>query len=125
RATAREKEIAVRLALGAGRRRVIRQLLTETLILFIAGGLAGIALSYWSKGLLTTLFPRSDSTLYDLRVDTRVLFFTGALSLICAVLFGIVPAFRATLTKISTTMKENARTFVGGHNRFRKTLLVA
>jgi putative ABC transport system permease protein len=114
RATARQKEIAVRLAIGAGRFRLIRQLLTESLLLGLAGGATGLLLAYWSGAALTSLMSMGWGLGWgrlelDLRPDPRVLAFTGAVSALVAVLFGLVPALRATRLDLTPALKENGR----------------
>lgn len=128
RASARQKEIAVRLALGAGRYRLIRQTLTESLLLAIAGGIVGLVLSIWVGDLLLSVMPfesftRSLSTEPDLRVGL----FTGALALATAVLFGLIPALQASKPELNRTLREEAGNLSGGakHARFRKGLVVA
>ena len=127
RATARQKEIAVRLALGAGRGRLIRQTLTESLVLATAGGIVGLVLSIWVGDLLLSAMPfesvtRSVSTEPDLRVGL----FTAALALTTAVVFGLVPALQSSRPHLNRTLREEAGTVSGGghHARFRKGLVV-
>ncbi len=127
RATARQKEIAVRLALGAGRGRLIRQTLTESLVLAAAGGLVGIVLSIWVGDLLLSAMPfetviRAVSTEPDLRVGL----FTAALALSTAVVFGLVPALQSSRPHLNRTLREEAGSVAGGshHARFRKGLVV-
>ena len=128
RASARQKEIAVRLALGAGRRRLIRQTLTESLVLAIAGGVVGIVLSIWVGDLLIGVMPfesftRSLSTEPDLRVGL----FTAGLALLTALIFGVIPALQASRPELNRTLREEAGNLSGGtrHARFRKGLVVA
>jgi predicted permease len=128
RASARQKEIAVRLALGAGRRRLIRQTLTESLVLAVAGGTVGVVLSIWVGDLLIGVMPfesftRSLSTEPDLRVGL----FTAALALATALMFGLIPALQASRPELNRTLREEAGHLSAGtrHARFRKGLVVA
>src|SRR5260370_819392 len=90
RANARQKEIAVRLALGASRLRLVRLLLTESMLLSIIGGTIGLLLAYWSRGLLLSLLSQGGSDLsIDLNLDLRILLFTGAISIFTGLLFGL------------------------------------
>ena len=95
RATSRSKEIAVRTALGAGRARIIRQLLSETAVLGLLGGAAGIALAHWGVKALSSLLPSSLPQMNAIRVDYLVLGFALFLSAIAGVAFGLVPAMFA------------------------------
>jgi predicted permease len=128
RASARQKEVAVRLALGAGRRRLIRQTMTESLVLAAAGGIVGIVLSIWVGDLLLGVMPfesvtRSLSTEPDIRVGL----FTAGLALTTAVVFGLIPALQASKPELNRTLREEAGNLSGGtkHARFRKGLVVA
>jgi predicted permease len=114
RGALRQKEIGVRLALGASRWRLIRQLLTESLVLAVLGGALGVLFAYWGKDLLLILRPWGGAPLnIDLTVDVRVLGFTIAVSLLTGILFGIAPAVRATRVDLTPALKDNARGVVG------------
>jgi predicted permease len=128
RASARQKEIAVRLALGAGRRRLIRQTLVESLVLATCGGLVGLVLSIWVGDLLVGVMPfesftRSLSTEPDLRVGL----FTAALALGTALVFGLIPALQASRPELNRTLRDEAGHLSGStrHASFRKGLVVA
>src|SRR3984893_19194052 len=110
RATARQKEIAVRLALGAGRGRLIQQLLTESVLLSVAGTALGVLLAYWgASGLAAFLSANSYSPLkIDLHPDVSVLIFTVAVALLTGIGFGLAPAFRGTRINVFPALKENS-----------------
>src|SRR5205814_486644 len=91
RASSRQKEIAVRSALGASRVRIIRQLLTENLLLSIAGGVTGLLLSLWLTKLLVALSPANSPRFDEIRPDARVLIFTVGVTLLTALIFGLIP----------------------------------
>ena len=118
RATARRKEISVRLSLGATRARVIRQLLTESLLLATLGGALGILVGYWGKQLL----PGAPGQATPL--DWRVLAFVLAVTGLTGIVFGVAPAFRATGISVSTALKENSRSVVGSRSLLSRLLLV-
>ena len=111
RAAARQREIAVRLALGARRRRLIRQLLTESLLLSAAGGALGVLLAFWIKDGLMSVGDWGGRFMgaLDPRLDLRVLGFTMALSLLTGVLFGLAPAWRATKVDLTPALKDTGR----------------
>jgi putative ABC transport system permease protein len=125
RASTREKEIAIRGALGAGRRRIVRQLLTESLVLALAGGALGLLLAEWSVRALRNTVPDMFPMLRHMRVDPSVLAFTLGLSILTGLLFGLVPAWRSSRTDLNTTLKETAgrSESAGGSQRIRGFLL--
>ncbi|MDQ6828002.1 MAG: ABC transporter permease [Gemmatimonadota bacterium] len=119
RATVREREIAIRLAIGAGRRRLIRQLLTESLLLSTLGAVAGAILARWGSRLLVAMLTSSRSAVFlDLSPNVRVFIFTAAVAVATGVLFGLVPAWRATHVQPHTAMKANGRGIARGQSRF-------
>jgi predicted permease len=126
RGALRRREIAVRLALGAGRGRVVRQLLTENLLLFVVGGGIGVLGAYWATGLLSALNPPTPPPMvfsFDLAVDQRVLGFSLLLTLVTGVVFGLGPALRSTRPELVPALKDEA---TGGRRRTRvRALLVS
>lgn len=117
RATQRDREIAIRAALGATRHRLIRQLLTESLLLSIAGGLAGLIVSIWAVAVFVKLSPGGIPRLNEASVDFRLLSFTLLVSLLTGLGFGLLPAFQATRTNLNTSLKEGGARASAGHGR--------
>lgn len=115
RATARQKEMAVRLALGAGRGRVIRQLLTESVLLSSAGAALGILLAYWGASALAAFASANRYSNFQINADpdSTVLAFTIAVAVLTGILFGLAPAFRGTRVNVAPTLKENAASMSG------------
>jgi putative ABC transport system permease protein len=109
RVVAREKEIAVRMALGAGRWRIIRLLLTEGVSLAIIGGAVGLLLAWWGVRLLVSLAPPDIPRLEDISIDHRALGFTFLVSLLTALLFGLLPALQATRANLNDALKQGSR----------------
>ncbi len=120
RASGRQREIGVRVALGAGRARLIRQLLTESLLISALGGLLGTLFAVWGTGLLLSLVSVGITDLaLDVPYDYRVFLFTAAISLLTGILFGIAPAFRATQVDVGRSLAANARGSIGGRGGVR------
>ncbi|MCU1275011.1 MAG: permease, partial [Bryobacterales bacterium] len=118
RATARQREIGIRLALGASRERLIRQLITESVLLAFVGGALGILLAFWASDLLLHMVASGPNPVpLDVRLDTRILAFTAGVSIFTGLLFGLIPAFRATRVNVSSTLKENSRGVIGSGAR--------
>ena len=119
RATAREQEIAVRLAIGASRRRVVRQLMSESLLLAVMGALCGAVLAGWMSAFLITFLDTASNHVYvPLSMDWRVFGFSGALAVTTCLLFGLAPALRATQATASAAMKTGSRTVTDSRERF-------
>ncbi len=126
RAAGRERELAVRLALGAGRWRIVRQLLTESLLIAALGGAAGLLLGAWGISGLTALVPSELLQLDQVRLNQTVLLFTLIVSVLTGLLFGLLPALHAARTDLNTALKEGGRSVAGAAwERARKGLLVA
>ena len=116
RATGRHKEISIRLAMGASRSRLIRQLLTESVLLAMAGGACGLVLASWARDLLWALRPPMfNHAGFRLELDPRVLLFTAGISLATGVIFGMAPALRATKADLATDLKERGSAPAGFH----------
>ncbi len=109
RAATRQKEIAVRLTVGAGRARIVRQLLTESALLALLGGLIGLALAHWGKNLLVTFMSPNLPALEPIGLDYRVLGFSLALALVTGFAFGLAPAFQASRVSLNEVLKEAGR----------------
>ena len=127
RSATRQREIAIRAALGAPAGRLIRQMLTESVFLSLAGGAAGLALAGLGVRLLMTLKPAGLPRIADTSIDAPVLGFTFAVSLLTGIAFGLVPALNATLFGVGAKLKEDARTTAGGASGHgvRKLLVVS
>ena len=127
RAAVRENEMAVRAALGAGRGRLLRQLLTESLLLGVLGGACGLLLAVWGSDLLVQLQPQGVPRLEDVRISGPVIAFTAAIGLVTGLLFGIIPAIQVTRASLAVTLKEGGRAGTCGRNstRLRGALVVA
>jgi predicted permease len=128
RGESRQREIAVRLAMGAGRWRLIRQLLTESLLLSLAGGIVGILFASWLLNFLVGEIARGAQVLgLEAQLDSRVMLFAAAISIFTAILFGLAPALRATRVDLQNTLKEQGTSVTGsgGSVRLRKILIVS
>jgi putative ABC transport system permease protein len=127
RAASRQKEMAIRVSLGAGRGRIIRQLLTESLILAVAGGVLGLLLALWGVDVLIGLSPENLPRLSEIKIDGGVFLFTLALSLLTSFLFGLAPALQASRPDLNESLKEGSRGSTSGisSRRVRGALVVA
>jgi len=127
RAASRQKELAIRTALGAGRFRLVRQLLTESLLLSLLGAAAGLLLAWWGVYLLVAFGPSDLPRIKEITVDARVLGFTAAIAMSTGIIFGIVPALKASFPDINEALKESGRSATGGvgHRRLRSLLVAA
>ena len=126
RATVREREMAIRAAMGAGRKRLIRQLLTESVLLAVIGGLAGILVGRWGSAAIASIPIQTDLPLnFDFSLDWRVFAYAFGAALMTGIIVGIVPALRASRGNLSTILHGGGRGVVGGKHRLRNALVVA
>jgi predicted permease len=128
RGEARQREIAVRMAMGAGRWRLIRQLLTESLLISLAGGAAGLIVGFWTLGaLVSSVTDNIGASGLQGKFDYRVLAFALGLSVLTGILFGFLPALRSTRADLQATLREQGANVFGGKSnvRLRKVLLVS
>jgi len=125
RASSRQKEIAIRSALGASRLRIMRLLLTESVMLALIGGVLGLLTAYWGTSLALKALPDALPRVNDIKVDATVLLFTLAASLITGVVFGLAPALQSSNPNLNETLKEGGRSGSSGRQGLRKVLVVA
>jgi putative ABC transport system permease protein len=126
RAAERQREFLIRGALGAGRWRLMRQLLTESLLLSLAGGVAAVLLAFWGTKLLVSFKPENLPRLSEIGVDLRVLGFTLGVSILTGLIFGLVPAWAASRGRVGDALKEGGRSSTAGsaRQRLRSTFVV-
>jgi putative ABC transport system permease protein len=127
RASAREKELSIRTAMGAGRARIIRQLLTESMVYAVAGGALGLCIAYWGVYALHALVPDNVPRMGEVRVDPLVLGFTLGISLLTGIIFGLAPAWQVGRTSLHGTLKETGQSTSAarGTRRLRGILVVS
>jgi putative ABC transport system permease protein len=127
RATGRQREVAVRAALGAGRWRLVRQMLSESLLLGIASGVSALFVAYWGVGALLSIAPTDLPRMQEVRMDGRVLIFAFLLSIVTTVIFGIIPALQATHADPHDSLKEGGRGMGAsrGRRRMQNGLIVS
>ncbi|HEY6389211.1 MAG TPA: ABC transporter permease, partial [Candidatus Acidoferrum sp.] len=127
RASAREKELSIRAAMGAGRARIMRQLLTESLVLAAVGGVLGLFLAYWGVYALRLLAPQNFPRMDEVSVDPLVLLFTFGISLLTGLVFGLAPAWQVGRTNLQGTLKETGQSTSAarGTRRLRQILVVS
>jgi predicted permease len=117
RSTTRQREFAIRTALGAGQARIVRQLLTESMLLALVGGALGLVFARWGTAALVTLVPRSLPRANGIGVDVHVLLFTLFVSVLAGVVFGLVPALRTSQADVEQTLRTTGRTVAGSRSR--------
>jgi putative ABC transport system permease protein len=125
RAAGRQKEVAIRMALGASRGRIAAQLLTESVLLSLAGGVLGLLLASWGTALLVAYGPADVPRLREVALDRYVLFFTLGLATLTGIVFGLAPALHASKPSPGNMLKESGRGVYSGRNRMRSALIVS
>jgi len=128
RSLTRQKEVGIRVALGASRWRVVQQLLTESVLLSLAGGVVGLLLAYWGTGALVSMLPPNQINalpfLQTLKIDARMLGFSFGLSLLTGIIFGLAPALQSTRLELTGVLKEGGRNTSGGVSQRLRSGLV-
>lgn len=124
RSTGRTREFAIRVAVGASQTRVVRQLLTESVLLALAGGALGIAIAKWGTQAVLAAVPAALPRGDEIRLDTRVLLFTLGLSVVAGILFGLAPAFKTLRPSMHGTLKEGGRGTTASHHRTQNAFMI-
>src|SRR5262249_14784701 len=125
RSTSRTREFSIRTALGAGRIRIVRQLLTESVLLSLLGGALGVLLAAWGTRAGLAALPEALPRAEEIRLSTPVLLFALAVSVFIGMLFGLVPALRTARPDLNDALKEAGRGIKGGHHRTQNALVIA
>ena len=125
RAASRQREMAIRTALGAGRLRILRQLFTESAVLAVAGGVVGLLLAIWGTRFISSYIPEGIPRLSELAIDGRVLLFTLGASLLTGILFGLAPALQSSTSNLTETLKQGERNSSRGGNYAGKLLVIS
>jgi predicted permease len=125
RASGRQKEVAIRSALGAGRRRIIRLLITESVMLSLTGGALGLFIAYWGTNLALKALPSALPRIDDIKVDASVLLFTLVVSIATGLAFGLAPALQSSSPNLNEALKEGGRSGSSGRQGIRNALVVA
>jgi predicted permease len=123
RSSGRGREFAIRNALGAGRMRIVRQLLTESSLLAAAGGALGLGIAYWGTNAVLQTLPKALPRAHEIGLDAHVLLFTLGVSLLVGVLFGLTPALKLSRSSVAETLKEGGRGSSGAHHRTQSTFV--
>ena len=125
RSAGRQREMAIRTALGAGRMRILRQLFTESTVLALAGGVVGLLLAIWGTSVLSSYIPDGIPRMNELGLDARVLAFTFGASLLTGIFFGLAPVLQSAKRNLTETLKEGERNSSPSHNRAGKLLVIS
>ena len=124
RSSSRQREFAIRIALGAGQGRILRQLLTESTTLAVLGGALGLLIAKWGTSAALAAVPQSVPRADEIGIDLRVLLFTLGVSVLCGIVFGLVPAWRSSHRDIGKTLKDTGRAISGSHSRTQAAFVI-